>query len=187
MTSKAEILDQLPINVDAEADTLCCIMLKPEIFGDVLSLGMTAADFHDPVYREIFGGMFALHIEGKPPEPKLVSNWLKLHTRIDSPAGLIGRIHDRQFIGTSGVYYAGIVLETAKRRQIHYLAESMLVGANNGKSIADVLSDSRDRFEQIATRGEAQNCNRLHWADCLTSIRDFTSRQSTVYYAAARR
>jgi hypothetical protein len=151
----------LPINKDAEADALACILLKPEIVSTVLDSGLCASDFHDPVNRDIFAGMLALHVTGKPPEPKLLTPWLKSHTTIEHPQGALIEIMRRQAIGTSGLHYAELALDTGIRRELHHLSESMQVAANNGKHVDAIISETRESFERIAARGKKNDLRPL--------------------------
>ena len=159
MTTRArkpkDILDSaLPINVDAEADLLSSLLIKPESMPAVLAAGIISTDFHDPYHRKVFAGAFALHCAGTPPESKLLTPWLHQHAAIDNPGLFLIELLKRQPTGTNAIHYANLVLDTGKRREIHRLSESMLIAANNGKSTEALISESRDQFDRIASRGE---------------------------------
>ncbi|HKJ63915.1 MAG TPA: replicative DNA helicase, partial [Desulfopila sp.] len=75
-----------PQNLEAEQSVLGSILLKANVFGNVLEI-LQPEDFYSPAHRIIYDGMISLFEKNDPHDIITLTNHLKDHNRLDEVGG----------------------------------------------------------------------------------------------------
>jgi hypothetical protein len=127
-----------PQNLEAEEHVLGALLLansNPDVIPDVLSTGLSGADFYRETNATIFKATLALHEKGEPVEALTIVDELERRGDLDSVGGKV-RIHELAALvpaSRNAPHYAKLVLRQSQLRAIVDAgAELQRLGAEAG-------------------------------------------------------
>lgn len=139
----AEVLRDLPIDIDNEKNLIWCLLRKPELLRDE-SLSFSVEDFHFTPHKRIVQAIIDLDNEGILPDPGVVENRLRdsadREYLLDLRDGLWAHPSNAKF-------YAEKLHEVAAKRQALFDADKLNRAANSGvpEDIARVYGELAKR------------------------------------------
>jgi hypothetical protein len=143
--AQPEILDtKPPADGDAERALLGSMLLKPGMMSKLVEDGLRSGDFDDEVNRTLWDNAYAMHVEGKPVDYKLLVS--RLRDRGDKLADgarvLVGQLWRDPPITANAPYYLQRVREVSAKRQLRFLGEKLLRDSSNGEAVAVSASEA---------------------------------------------
>lgn len=132
----------LPSAVDAEQQVVGSLLLTPELIATT-TRRLRAADFVDPLHRELFGVLAEMARTREPIDVGTVLAKLKASGRNPSPAGYLAEVGAAVVTAAHSGFHADRILEASRKRQIYALATEAAADAAalNGHASSDVLND----------------------------------------------
>lgn len=110
-----------PKNLDNEASVLGGILLRNDVFDDVIVRGVEPESFYLPAHRAIFEGMLVLHEAGKPIDIVTLGDYLKSgasHRRAQVSDALLADLAARVPTASNVGYYSKLVVDDARLRKM---------------------------------------------------------------------
>ncbi|HLU27371.1 MAG TPA: DUF3987 domain-containing protein, partial [Glycomyces sp.] len=140
---------------EAERSALGAAMLAAETVPAIATL-VDAASFDVPRHGLIWEAIAAQHTEGKPTDPVAVANRLADEGILTKAGGgpYLHELLDAVPAAANGAYYAAIVAEAAKRREVKTLAARLNAGAASGADLAEVLATGRAVLDSVDARAD---------------------------------
>ncbi|MEU6217228.1 DUF3987 domain-containing protein [Streptomyces sp. NPDC047022] len=144
-------MSEAPNSTEAEQIVIGAVMADPAVLDEVeKELGQDPAVFYRPAHETIWRAILILVEAGTPPDPVFLSDHL-------DKAGDLQRVGGRSYLHTlygaaptarSGQYYATIVREHAKRRQIAELGTRLIQAAReSGEDHDELLATARQALD----------------------------------------
>ena len=139
----AEVLRDLPIDIENEKNLIWCLLRKPDLLRDD-SLSFSVEDFHFPPHKRIVQAIIDLDNEGILPDPGVVENRL----RESADREYLLDLRDELWAHPSNAtFYAEKLREVAARRRAIFDAGKLNRAANSG-----VAEDIARVYGELAKR-----------------------------------
>ena len=145
--SDRKVLPALPHSREAERGLLSCFFHDGALLQDAAQ-SLPVEAFHCPAERYLYELLLEFHRQGKPIEYIAVSHHVESlgHTQRIGGQGTLAEILDFVPTPTHYAYYKGILLDTKVKRDLHQLAQEMLLASLSG------VDDPAPMVERFATR-----------------------------------
>ncbi|HEY1956718.1 MAG TPA: replicative DNA helicase [Polyangiaceae bacterium] len=150
-----------PMDLDAEAATICAIMLDPQALPRVQAIGFQPEHAYSEAHRRIVEAAYDLARAGKPTDVVTVGSWLKDHDRIAQVGGMayLTELLNAAPTTTRIEDYAAIVFEKWRARQIIALAARVAAEGYLGVTDVQAWADGAARsIGAIAARSIGTRC-----------------------------
>lgn len=136
---------------EAEAATLGAAMLSPDARTDIAAQLRGAADFHTPAHMLIWEAIRDLAEAGEPTDAITVINRLTETGDLNKVGGgpYLHDLLDAVPTAANGPYYAGIVAEAAKRREVTAVAARLGRAAATGGDLGDLIAAGRTALDGV--------------------------------------
>ena len=129
---------------------LCCVLVDPGQYQQVIGLGLRTEHLHHVAHREVYQAAGALWESRGFFDAAMLAGFLKEQGTLDVVgADYIAEILNAAATASSAPHYAEIVMRHAERREIVDAAEAVLEASRNGATNADVLTVATTRFTGI--------------------------------------
>jgi replicative DNA helicase len=152
---------QPPCNLQAEMSVLGCVLLRPDVCDDIVTL-LRPDDFYDDAHRTLFEQMLEMHNSGKRIDVTLLVDELKRRDVFEAigGTGFLGRVGNSVATAAHATYYAEIVRHDATCRALINACTDVLERAYAPDSDAqELLSHAESQIFGIAERGESSSLN----------------------------
>ena len=181
MSSERELLDRLPPqNQEAERAVLGSMHRDNQVINDVLQV-LRMEDFYADANQKIFEAIVALNDKGgQPVDVLLLADELKLRGHIEDIGGYgyLGELWDAAPTAANAEYYARIVSDRAKVRNLIHAGNEILTAAYNQSMPADQLVESAERLIlDVAQAGTTSHLSTL--ADAIQETYDRIDKRNT--------
>ena len=148
----------LPHSIEAEQGLLGAILINGEALDAADSI-VTAEDFFEPIYRDLFKLFASARNEGRRINPQLVNARLSESEKHRDIAGLtvaeyIARLAAEAATVINAPDFARVIAENADKRKLISTAETMISAAHSGaaRSPAALAVDCIGELDAIASR-----------------------------------
>ena len=152
---KPEILDQLPPqDLDAEKGVLGSIILKQDVCEDVAPI-LAAEDFYADANQKLFGHLVAMHDEGKRIDATLLKDRLTKAGDLEAVGGMayLAELMQSTPVAAHAEFYAGIVVEKAKRRRLRTAGEDLIRASHSDEPPSEIAAKTADQLTEIGAGG----------------------------------
>lgn len=141
-----ESIDRIPHNIRVEQGLLGAMMLMPECIPPVLEAVREAQSFFRAAHAELFTVIQEMHVSGQPISLITVEEEIKHRNRLDALGGFdfLVEIIERGRgvpVPSDAVYYAEIVREHARKRELIESADEIRRQVLTNGQTADQLAD----------------------------------------------
>lgn len=147
----------LPQVIEAEQAVLGSLMSAPALLPDVARL-LNADDFYRPAHQVIYETMVRLHGQGAPTDPAAVGSSMQIAGVLDRCGG-VAYLHDLWDRARPGgaLFYAGLVRETAVRRNIvHYhMRGAQQAQDGSGLSLPEIIDAAYSGLDEASQTRES--------------------------------
>ena len=140
-----ENLKKIPSSIEAEKSVLGGILLKPDIFGDIIEI-LSPNDFYKSGHRLIYEAMRDIYNSGTEIDPIVVVNKLKKNEKFDEIVGeeLLYEIISDVPTAANIIEYAKIVKEKATLRRLGEVGTKIVELAYEGYEEVDSILDKAE-------------------------------------------
>ncbi len=140
-----ENLKKVPSSIEAEKSVLGGILLKPEIFGDIVEI-LGPNDFYKSGHKLVYEAMRELYNSGTEIDPIVVVNKLKKNEKFDDLVGeqLLYEIISDVPTAANILEYAKIVKEKATLRRLGEVGTKIVELAYEGYEEVDTILDKAE-------------------------------------------
>ena len=142
-----------PHSLESEKTVLGALILDPEAILKVHGR-LQPIDFYDPIYREIYEAIVALHADGKPIDFSTVCAKLESHSKIDQIGGPAFLADLPASVPTSSHIeaYADTVIEKARLRSLIAAGQAITaLGFEQEGPFGDKLHEAESKLFEIST------------------------------------
>lgn len=155
----AQIAEKLPMNLDAERSLLASIVIdsgSPNAAMKAARESLIPDDFFLEQNRRIFRNMLLLEAAGKPIELVSILESLNQNRELEAAGGpaYIASLLNGMPRLSNVAYYAKVVKEKSRLRQIIYQTQKLQDDAVAGYASADEISTQMESFAKQPTRGD---------------------------------
>lgn len=139
-----------PDNLDLEDSVLGAVILSPERL-DTVREHVNSTAFASLPHRYTFAAIESLRDQGRPIDILILKEELDRRGHLEDVGGqsFISDLTSRVPTSVNVVYYARILEEKYKRRQLSEYGTAVHNAANNGMEDADVVALAQERLEDI--------------------------------------
>lgn len=151
-TPHAPAAKPLPAD-NAEAGVLGCVLLKPDLMGDVLASGVAVEAFESQAHRVIFSALQAMQRSNTGIDCLTLHQHLKDAGQLDKAGGLayLAALPDGVPSAANLAHYIKILLAKSAQRQLITTAQEILDLARSGRTKPDRLATiAVESFSTIA-------------------------------------
>jgi replicative DNA helicase len=140
-----ENLKKVPSSIEAEKSVLGGILLKPDIFGDIVEI-LSPNDFYKSGHKLIYEAMRDIYNSGTEIDPIVVVNKLKKNDKFDEIVGeeLLYEIISDVPTAANIIEYAKIVKEKATLRRLGEVGTKIVELAYEGYEEVDTILDKAE-------------------------------------------
>lgn len=140
-----ENLKKVPSSIEAEKSVLGGILLKPDIFGDIVEI-LSPNDFYKSGHKLIYEAMRDIYNSGTEIDPIVVVNRLKKNDKFDEIVGeeLLYEIISDVPTAANIIEYAKIVKEKATLRRLGEVGTKIVELAYEGYEEVDTILDKAE-------------------------------------------
>jgi replicative DNA helicase len=152
-----------PQNLDAESSVLGSLLIDGDAFTKIADL-LHAEDFFDERHHQIFACMQTLHDKRSPIDLLTLSEQLKNSKKLDAVGGAAYLTELTNFVPTAShlEQYAQIVADKAIRRRLIKASQDIaLVGADESKSLQELIEEAESRLFEVSQRHVRQDITSL--------------------------
>lgn len=156
-------MNDLPQNLDVEASLLGSLLIDSESFIKIAD-SVTADDFFDPRHRAIFSAMKILHDKRSPLDILTLSEQLRSHDQLDAVGGAQYLTELTNTVPTAShlEQYGEIVTDKAIRRRLISASKNISeIGADESKSIQELIEEAETKLFEVSNRHVRQNITSL--------------------------
>ncbi|MBI1952264.1 replicative DNA helicase [Candidatus Saccharibacteria bacterium] len=152
-----------PQNLDAEASLLGSLIIDSDSFVKIADQ-ITAEDFYNEQHRLIFAAMRSLHDKRSPIDILTLSEQLKNSGELDRIGGASYLTELTNFVPTAAhmEQYAEIVADKSVRRRLIKASKAIAdIGAQDSKSLQELIEESETRLFEVSQQHIRQNITSL--------------------------
>lgn len=152
-----------PQNLDAEASLLGSLIIDSDSFVKIADQ-ITAEDFYNEQHRLIFAAMRSLHDKRSPIDILTLSEQLKNNGELDRIGGASYLTELTNFVPTAAhmEQYAEIVADKSVRRRLIKASQAIAdIGAQDSKSLQELIEESETRLFEVSQQHIRQNITSL--------------------------
>lgn len=152
-----------PQNLDAEASLLGSLIIDSDSFVKIADQ-ISADDFYNDQHRLIFTAMRSLHDKRSPIDILTLSEQLKSSGELDSIGGASYLTELTNFVPTAAhmEQYAEIVADKSVRRRLIKASQAIaVIGAEDNKSLQELIEESETRLFEVSQQHVRQNITSL--------------------------
>lgn len=145
-------MKQLPNSYQAEQCVLAGMMMEPQALEKVLGiLSPDGSELYNPVHREIFRGIMALHSNGNPVDVVTLADRFQGSDALKPVGGLsyLGELSETLPTTANIAYYARTVREKAQRREVIIRAQDLLEEAYEDTPTDELIETAQKAFTTI--------------------------------------
>ncbi len=152
-----------PQNLDAEASLLGSLLIDSDSFVKIADQ-ISAEDFFNDQHRLIFNAMRSLHDKRSPIDILTLSEQLKNSGELDRIGGASYLTELTNFVPTAAhmEQYAEIVADKSVRRRLIKASQAIAaIGAQDSKSLQELIEESETRLFEVSQQHVRQNITSL--------------------------
>lgn len=152
-----------PQNLDAEASLLGSLIIDSDSFVKVADQ-ISSEDFYNDQHRLIFAAMRSLHDKRSPIDILTLSEQLKSSGELDHIGGASYLTELTNFVPTAAhmEQYAEIVADKSVRRRLISASKAIAeIGAEDNKSLQELIEESETRLFEVSQQHVRQNITSL--------------------------
>src|SRR3989344_3358798 len=152
-----------PQNLDAEASLLGSLIIDSDSFVKIADQ-ISAEDFYNDQQRLIFTAMRSLHDKRSPIDILTLSEQLKSSGELDRIGGASYLTELTNFVPTAAhlEQYAEIVSDKSVRRRLIQASKAIAaIGAQDNKSLQELIEESETRLFEVSQQHVRQNITSL--------------------------
>lgn len=152
-----------PQNLDAEASLLGSLIIDSDSFVKIADQ-ISAEDFYNDQHRLIFSAMRSLHDKRSPIDILTLSEQLKSNGELDRIGGASYLTELTNFVPTAAhmEQYAEIVADKSVRRRLIKASQAIAaIGAEDNKSLQELIEESETRLFEVSQQHVRQNITSL--------------------------
>lgn len=152
-----------PQNLDAEASLLGSLIIDSDSFIKIADQ-ISTEDFYNDQHRLIFTAMRSLHDKRSPIDILTLSEQLKSSGELDRIGGASYLTELTNFVPTAAhmEQYAEIVADKSVRRRLIQASQAIAaIGAEDNKSLQELIEESETRLFEVSQQHVRQNITSL--------------------------
>lgn len=144
-------------DMEAEKSVLGAMIKNNEIVSDIIDANLTKNDFYYPPHKLIYEIMLNLFDQRKPVDPIILKDELEKQGKLEEVGGFAYLVFlpDSVVSAVNAKYYAEIIIDKAKRRNLYYVGEEIMKLQHNQELDSDTLLDEAEGLILKTARDKA--------------------------------
>ena len=146
-------------DLEAEKSVLGALIKNNEIISDVIDVNLAKSDFYYPPHKLIYEVIINLFDQRKPVDPIILKDELEKRGKLEEVGGFeyLVVLPDSAISTVNAKYYAEIVIDKAKRRNLYFVGEEIMKLQRNQELDSDTLFDEAESLILKTARDKTTN------------------------------